>query len=97
VCCRPHEYPESGFIVLPELVWSKRIRWDRAVRLSDDARSVAVMFASRFAITRVIIEKFIDNSFEYSFAYEYWPTGNIRCVVSTRARLGVLLEEFDEV
>lgn len=43
------------------------------------------------------VEKFIDNTFEYSFAYEYRSNGSIMTVTTTRASLGVLVEHFDDV
>jgi hypothetical protein len=42
------------------------------------------------------VEKFIDDVFEYSFAYEYRPNGTILTVTTTRAQLGVLVEHFDD-
>jgi hypothetical protein len=44
----------------------------------------------------VVVEKFIDNAFEYSFAYEYWPSGRLETVTTTRANAGVLIEAFDD-
>jgi hypothetical protein len=93
----PHEYPESGVLFCQN--WSGQahpVGPCRPLFADDPQRRSHVRFTFR-DYKVVIIEKFIDNSFEYSFAYEYWPTGGIRCVVSTRARLGVLVEEFDEV
>lgn len=90
------EYPESGIIVCHN--WSGLKHPVRPCRpLVVDAQELRNHFRFTFRDCRVIVEKFIDRTFEYSFAYEYWPTGNIRSVVSTRAGLGVLLEEFDEV
>jgi hypothetical protein len=93
----PHEYPESSIIVCQN--WSALAHPVRPCRpLAVDAKEHRSHFRFTFRDYRVVtVEKFIDGMFEYSFAYEYWPTGNIRSVVSTRARLGVLLEEFDEV
>lgn len=74
--------------------WVHRILRDRADHSPQQRRHVRFTF---HAYKVVAVEKFIDNTFEYSFAYEYWPTGSIRRIVTTRARLGVLIEQFDEV
>lgn len=78
---------------------AKRIRCARANRfLLLSMRPRAVSFIVSFRGRRVeVVEKIIDNIFEYSFAYEYWPSGRLKTVASTRACAGVLIEFDDQV
>lgn len=95
----PEEYPESGILLCPK--WSgptHPARPCRPVAAAQQQQDQPSHFRFTFHAHKVVtVEKFTDNTFEYSFAYEYWPTGSIRSVVTTRARLGVLIEQFDEL
>jgi len=55
--------------------------------------------ASYFRCTYVndqltIVEKILDAQFEYSFQYEYWPSGNLKRVITTRPGIGITEEYF---
>lgn len=53
-------------------------------------------FRFTFRNRRVVtIEKFIDNVFEYAFAYEYHAkSGRLATVTTTRSNLGVRVDRF---
>jgi hypothetical protein len=94
VVLSPEEYPESRVLFCTN--------WLGPTHPVRPCRPLAADQCSHFRFTFhahkvVTVEKFVDNTFEYSFAYEYWPIGGIKSVVTTRARLGVLLQQFDEV
>jgi hypothetical protein len=93
----PLDYPESGVLLCQN--WTGPVHPVRPCQLlaADDAgqgHQFRFTFRNRKVVT---VEKFTDGTFEYSFAYDYWSSGSIKSVVSTRPLLGVLVEEFDPV
>lgn len=95
----PEDYPESGILLCSTWLGpSHPVRPGPPLAVNAEQQQQRSHFRFTFHSYKVItVEKFIDDTFEYSFAYEYWPSGSIRCVVTTRARLGVQVEQFDDV
>jgi hypothetical protein len=93
----PLDYPGSGVLLCQN--WTGRAHPVRPCQvLASDAGVHGCLFRFTFRNRKVVtVEKFTDGTFEYSFAYDYWSSGSIKSVVSTRALLGVLLEEIDPV
>jgi hypothetical protein len=79
------EYPDSGILLCSN--WSGPTHPVRPCRPLAAEQQQPSHFRFTFHAHKVVtVEKFTDNTFEYSFAYEYWLTGSIRRVVTTRAR-----------
>lgn len=84
------EYPESGILLCRSWLGPMHPVQPCQQLASAEQPQSPSRYCFTFQEYKVVtVEKFVEGLFEYSFAYDYWPSGRIKCVFWTRAVLGV--------